>query len=163
MAIQWQWKTFAELSVHELYAIMKVRQEVFVIEQNCVYQDVDNLDQTAWHMMAWDINSHKEPQLLAYCRVILPGYKYKELAIGRVLTINQVRRTGLGRELMTKTLSQIASKYPEQLIRISAQLHLEKFYESFDFKQVSEPYDEEGIAHIEMLKTFKKKKISENH
>lgn len=151
MDLLWQWKVFEELSLAELYAVLKVRQEVFVIEQNCIYQDVDDLDQHGWHLLVWN-NDTSNKQLLAYLRVVFPGYKYKEASIGRVLTTNKVRATGLGKQLMSNALSKISQQFPKQPIRISAQQQLHNFYSKFGFEQVSEPYDEDGIMHIDMLK-----------
>ena len=89
--IQWQWKAFNELSLNELYDIMKVRQAVFVLEQDCIYQDLDDLDQKSWHLMGWNKNPSAKSQLVAYLRVVFPNYKYQEPSIGRVLTIQGFR------------------------------------------------------------------------
>ncbi|MCP4180940.1 MAG: GNAT family N-acetyltransferase [bacterium] len=150
--IKWQWKKFDKLSTDDLYEIMKARQDVFVVEQNCVYQDIDNLDDKAWHLIGWDINDSGLQNICAYSRIVYPGYKYKEPSIGRVLTVKQFRRTGLGKELMTNALGNIEKEYPYQPVRISAQLYLNKFYSAFGFKNVSEPYDEDNIPHVEMLR-----------
>ena len=150
--IEWQWKTFDELSADELYEIMKVRQEVFVLEQNCIYQDADDLDKTAWHLMGWHVRQPDTRKLQAYLRVVFPGCKYKEPSIGRIMTVKKVRGTGMGKELLRNALLKIETEYSHQSIRISAQQHLHKFYALFGFEQVSEPYDEDGIVHIEMLR-----------
>jgi ElaA protein len=150
--IKWQWKLFKELSVDDLYAILKVRQEVFAIEQDCIYQDMDDLDKFAWHLIGTTKSSHKSPEVVAYLRVVFPNHNYKEPSIGRLLTVKSVRGTGLGKELLRQALYKMSSDYPKQAIRISAQQHLIKFYYNFGFTQVSEPYDEDGIAHIEMLR-----------
>jgi ElaA protein len=150
--IQWQWKTFDELSTDNLYEILKVRQAVFSVEQDCVYQDVDDSDKTAWHLMAWDLSDSDTPSIHAYLRVVFPAYKYREPSIGRVLTVMQARGTGLGKELLMKALLNIEKEYPGQSVRISAQQYLRKFYAGYGFEQVSEPYDEDGILHIEMVK-----------
>ncbi len=150
--IKWQWKLFKELSVDDLYAVMKVRQEVFVIEQDCIYQDMDDLDKFAWHLIGTTKNSSESPGFIAYLRVVFPNYKYKEPSIGRLLTVKSVRGTGLGKELLRQALYKMSSVYPKQAIRISAQQHLKEFYCNFGFAQVYEPYDEDGIAHIEMLR-----------
>lgn len=152
MMIEWQWKTFDELSADELYEILKVRQEVFVLEQNCIYQDIDDLDKTAWHLIAWNTNQASTRKVQAYLRVVFPGYKYKEPSIGRILSVKKLRRNGLGKELLRNAVLKIAIEYPDQPIRISAQQHLHKFYALFGFEQVSPPYDEDGIVHIEMLR-----------
>ena len=150
--IEWQWKIFDELSRDDCYEIMKVRQEVFVIEQNCIYQDLDDLDKSAWHLIAWNVNQSSIREIVAYLRVVFPGYKYQEPSIGRILTVKKVRETGLGKELLRIALLKIAAEYPNVPVRISAQQHLDKFYSQFGFKKVSEPYDEDGIVHIEMLR-----------
>ncbi len=150
--IQWQWKTFNELSLNELYDIMKVRQTVFVLEQDCIYQDLDDLDQKSWHLTGWNNSASTSPQLVAYLRVVFPNYKYQEPSIGRVLTIQKFRGQGLGKELLNQALLKIAQEYPNQAIKISAQQHLHNLYAQFGFTQSSEPYDEDGIMHIEMQK-----------
>ena len=152
MAFVWQWKTFDELSLNELYELMKVRQAVFVLEQDCIYQDIDDLDRNSWHLMGWKNYASAKQQLLAYLRVVFADYQYKEPSIGRVLIIQEFRGMGLGKELLNQALIKIAQEYPKQSIRISAQQHLEHFYSQFGFSQVSEPYDEDGIMHIKMLK-----------
>lgn len=149
--IEWQWKKFIDLTGDELYEILKLRQQVFAVEQLCIYQDIDDLDKSAWHLMAW--NTADSTTLVAYLRIVFPTYKYNEPSIGRVLTAESTRGTGLGKKLMKTAMSQLEKEYPGQAVRISAQQHLEKFYSGYGFKKVSEPYDEDGIAHIEMLKT----------
>jgi ElaA protein len=149
--IKWQWSSFENLSTLDLYEILKVRQEVFVVEQNCVYQDADGLDKTAWHLVGWKAGSDGR-KLVAYLRVVWPGKKFKELSIGRVLTAPSARGTGLGKALTSEALKQISTEYPGAAIRISAQKYLERFYSDFAFKTVSEPYDEDGIPHIEMFR-----------
>lgn len=149
--IQWQWVLFEQLSVNELYEIIKVRQEIFVVEQNCVYLDADGLDQFSWHLLGWKGGADKR-KIVAYLRVVFPRKKYAEPSIGRVLTTLALRGTGLGKELMQRTLIHVADVYPDSPIRISAQQYLEKFYANFGFQVVSEPYDEDGIVHIEMLR-----------
>ncbi|MFV8783761.1 GNAT family N-acetyltransferase [Microbulbifer sp. SA54] len=145
-----RWSTFDQLSAAELYEILRIRQEVFVVEQDCAYQDADGKDQCAWHLACWDYTT-ESPTLLAYLRVVFPGKKYPEPSIGRVLTTHSARGTGLGRELMRTAIENTQREYPESPIRISAQLYLEKFYTDLGFEQVSEPYDEDGIPHIEMV------------
>lgn len=149
--IQWQWLPFENLSRNVLFEILKVRQAVFVVEQNCVYQDADNLDPVSWHLMGWRINSG-EKELVAYLRVSLPGKKYPEPSIGRVLTAPSVRGTGIGKALIDKGITQTTIEYPGVRIRISAQQYLEKFYSEFGFETVTAPYDEDGIPHIEMVR-----------
>ena len=150
--IQWQWQTFDELSAADLYEILKARLEVFAIEQNCAYQDADDLDKSAWHLSAWNVDGQGCREIQAYSRVVFPECKYREPSIGRVLTVGQARGTGLGRELMERALLQTEKEFSGQGIRISAQLYLFEFYAGFGFEKVSEPYEEDGIPHIEMLK-----------
>ena len=149
--MNWKWLSFEQLSREDLYEVLKVRQAIFVIEQNCVYQDADGLDPTSWHLLGWheDTTGRK---LVAYLRVVFPGGKYPEPSIGRVLTTASVRGTGAGQALMREAINHIALEYPQKSIRISAQQYLEKFYFEFGFETVSAPYDEDGIPHIEMLR-----------
>ena len=149
--IKWQWSSFDELSLHALYEILKIRQAIFVVEQDCSYLDTDDLDQVAWHLIGWheDANNKK---MVAYLRVVFPGEKYPEPSIGRVLVLPESRKTGLGKKLTAEAIARIADEYPNTAIRISAQQHLQKFYAAFGFKAVSKPYLEDGIPHIEMLR-----------
>jgi ElaA protein len=146
--LNWQWSHFESLSPRDVYALLAARIEVFVMEQNCPFQDADGFDQDAWHLLGWD-----EPrrELAAYCRIIAPGIKYPEPSIGRVLTTKNFRRTGLGRALMAEALARTATLHPGHAIRIGAQQRLEKFYEAFGFETVSDTYIEDGIPHVEML------------
>ena len=144
----WDLKPFNDLTPAELYAILQLRNEVFAVEQNCVYRDCDNKDQDAWHFMGW--NDHG---LVAYTRIIPPGLIYKEPSIGRVVTSASTRRTGLGRQLMSLSLQELFKLFGEQPVRIGAQVYLLPFYESFGFRQQGEIYDEDGINHIEMVKS----------
>lgn len=149
---EWQWSSFEQLSRDDLYALIAARQEVFVLEQNCVYQDVDFVDQHAWHLLGWQTRDGVR-QLVAYLRCVLPGVKYDELSLGRVLSVKSVRGSGIGRELLTEALRRAEQQFQRQAIRISAQLYLESFYRSFGFVATSAPYDEDGIPHIEMLRS----------
>jgi ElaA protein len=150
--VQWLWKVFNELSKKELYQILSLRQQIFIVEQNCVYQDIDNLDETAWHLIGFDIDDRGARNISAYLRVLGPDVKYPEISIGRVLVSMQARDTGLGRALMAKAISILNDKFHDQPIRISAQYHLKGFYSAHGFEQVSETYNEDGIPHIEMFK-----------
>lgn len=149
--VRWQWSRLDELNIHQLYEILRVRQEVFTVEQDCAYQDADGKDSCAWHLCGWNPDA-THPQLQAYLRVVDPGKKYSEPSIGRVLTADTARGKGLGRELMRQALDKTQRAFPESAIRISAQQHLEKFYGEFGFVRCSSPYDEDGIPHIEMLR-----------
>ncbi len=146
--ITWQCATFSELSAAQLYAILGSRSEVFVVEQNCVYQDMDGADPACQHLMAWT----SAQQLAAYLRIVPPGIKFTEASLGRVITSKAARGTGVGKQLLSKGLEQLQLRYPGQPVRIGAQQYLEKFYQSFGFVTVSEMYLEDDIAHVEMLK-----------
>jgi len=144
--IDWKLKTFDSLTPRELYAIMQLRNEVFSVEQNCVYQDADNKDFEAFHLMAW-----KQEKLVAYTRLLPPFIAFDDASIGRVVTSPAVRKTGLGRQLMESSIRAMEQLYGKIPIRIGAQLYLQKFYESMGFVRVGEPYLEDGIKHVEML------------
>lgn len=145
--IHWHYKAFKELSVDELYAILELRQAVFVIEQQCIYPDIDNADQLATHLFAID---EQHQNLCAYLRIMAPGVKFAAASIGRVLTLETARGSGLGRQLMERAITIVEQEYPNHTIKISAQVYLEQFYQTLNFKTVSKPYDEDGIMHIDM-------------
>lgn len=147
MPINWILKKFEALSPYQVYAILQLRNEVFVVEQNCVFQDADNKDQDCYHLMGF-----KENNLVAYTRLVPPGVIYPEISIGRVVTSPAVRRSGAGRELMKKSIDQCYSLFGKAPIKIGAQLYLKAFYASFGFQPVSEVYLEDGIEHIYMRK-----------
>jgi ElaA protein len=151
--MQWMLKKFEDLDPHELYAILQLRNIVFAVEQNCVYPDLDNRDQASYHLMCWSVPASKEeqPVLLAYTRLLPPGLAYEEPSIGRVVTSPVARKTGLGRELMNRSIEHIRTLYGKQPVRIGAQLYLLQFYQSLGFLQTSEIYLEDGIEHVEML------------
>lgn len=142
----WTLKKFEELTPFELYAVIQLRNEVFVVEQNCPYQDADNKDLKAHHFMGWDGEI-----LVAYTRLIPPGISYKEASIGRVVSSPKYRGMGAGRELMQRSIAHSLLLFNCTAIRIGAQLYLKKFYESLGFVQSSEEYLEDNIPHIEML------------
>jgi ElaA protein len=145
----WQWRSFAEFSTLELYAMLRARSEVFVVEQVCAFLDPDGVDVHARHLLGW---SPTEPAMLAaYLRLIAPGYKYAEASIGRVLTTEAFRGRGLGRALMHAGLREAAAVFPGHHVRIGAQQRLERFYASMGFRTVSDTYLEDGIDHVEML------------
>lgn len=148
----WQWLQFDDLDTHALYALMALRQEVFVVEQECAYLDADGADQRSYHLLAWD--SPARTKLCAYLRAPLAGVKYPELSIGRVVIDPDYRGRGLGKPLMLRALEAIDQDPGKQAIRISAQAYLVDFYTRLGFETVSEPYDEDGIPHVEMLKTW---------
>jgi ElaA protein len=146
MQINWICKSFSDLTTHELYTVLQLRNEVFVVEQNCPYQDADNKDAGAFHFMGWRGN-----KLLAYTRLLPPGLTFKNASIGRVVTSPAVRGSGIGRELMQQSIEKLYSLSGSVPIEIGAQLYLKKFYESLGFIQSSEMYLEDGIEHIEMI------------
>ena len=144
--LHWTYKPFDALTPAELYAIMQLRNEVFVVEQNCVYQDADNKDAPSFHLCGWDKNI-----LVTYCRIIPPGIAFAEASIGRVVTAGVYRKTGTGRELMQRAIKATLQQFNCRQITIGAQLYLKTFYTSLGFKQTSSTYLEDGIEHIEML------------
>ncbi len=146
MQITWILKKFTELTTAELYAIMQLRNEVFVVEQNCVYQDADDKDQSSLHFCGWEGS-----KLVAYTRIIPPGISYPEASIGRVVTSPAYRNTGAGRTLMKKSIELTFNNFGCTQIKIGAQVYLTKFYSSLGFIQSSEEYLEDGIPHIEMI------------
>jgi ElaA protein len=146
MQLNWIFKKFNELTAGELYAIMQLRNEVFVVEQNCVYQDADNKDQRSMHLCGWDAD-----KLVAYSRIIPPGICYTEASIGRVVSSPGYRKTGAGRQLMKESISLAFSEFSCTQIKIGAQFYLTKFYQSLGFVPCSDKYVEDGIPHIEMI------------
>lgn len=146
--LHWKLKSFHDLNVMELYSILQLRNEVFVVEQNCPYQDADGKDQKSYHLMG----SNAEGKLMAYARLLPGGVSYDEVSIGRVVSSPQARGTGAGKELMEQAIEDCHELFGKGPIRIGAQLYLKKFYESFGFLQVSEPYLEDNIPHILMVK-----------
>jgi ElaA protein len=147
MQMEWHLKHFKELSADELYNVLQLRNEVFVVEQDCVFQDADDKDRNCYHLMG--ISNNK---LVAYTRLVPPGLIYNEASIGRVVTSPSARGSGAGKELMEKSIHHLYILFGHQPIKIGAQLYLKKFYESFGFVQSGEVYLEDGIRHIHMLK-----------
>jgi len=147
MEIKWITKKFEELSPAELYDMMRLRSEVFVVEQNCVFLDMDNKDQASYHLAAWNNGT-----LLAYTRLVPAGVAYEEPSIGRVVTSPGTRGSGMGRILMNKSLEELFRLFGKSPVRIGAQLYLKQFYESLGFEQSGDIYDEDGIDHIQMLR-----------
>ena len=147
----WQARHFDQLSGAQLYAVLALRQQVFILEQQCLYPDADGKDLGAHHLLGWrSIGGQR--QLAAYLRCLAPGVSYAEVSLGRVLTAPVTRGSGIGRELMAEGIALAGRLYPGQPVRIGAQQHLEKFYGGFGFRTVSAPYDEDGIMHVEMLR-----------
>jgi ElaA protein len=149
--IEWQWRSFDELSNTELYEVLAERQKVFVLEQQCFYNDFDGLDTGAHHLLGWrEADGRRE--LAAYLRCLAPGAKYQEMSLGRVLTTQAARGSGAGRELLARGIALAERQHPGHQIRIGAQQYLERFYQSFGFRTISAPYDEDGIMHVDMLR-----------
>lgn len=145
----WQCAPFESLTPAELYEIMALRQRVFVVEQSCAYQDADGLDEKALHLMGWQVEAGKKT-LVAYARLFPRRVKYAEASIGRVVTHPDVRGAGVGQELMREGMRWIEAAGWGREITIAAQMYLERFYESFGFRRVAEPYLEDDIWHVDM-------------
>ena len=140
-AFTWQWTTFADMKLSDLYALMALRQRVFVVEQNSAYQDADGLDPGARHLLV------RGPEgLVATLRVLPAGTRYPDVSIGRVCTSAEVRRTGLGVEMMR----QAVARFGDKPLTLSAQLYLKRFYEGFGFVAEGDEYLEDAIPHIKM-------------
>ena len=148
MHIDWKIKRFGELSTAELYELLRLRSEVFVVEQNCAYLDMDNADQQALHVMGF-----AEGGLAAYTRLFAPGIKFDMASIGRVVTAPFARNKGIGRILMQFSISTLETQWGKIPVKIGAQLYLQQFYESLGFVKSSEMYLEDQIPHIEMIRT----------
>ena len=149
MTRSWQLARFADLAPEDVHDIYRARLAVFVVEQACPFQDVDGADPASWHLFLRDPASG---EITAYCRIIPAGVKFAEASIGRVLTTDAARGTGLGRELMLEALRRTESLWPGAPVRIGAQQRLERFYQSLGFVTASAPYDEDGIQHVEMVR-----------
>ena len=147
MSVDWNAYLFDELDTHLLYAILQLRQEVFVVEQRCWYLDADGKDQKAIHMVGTLAD-----RVVAYTRILTRGISYPDYAsIGRVVTSPSVRGQGVGRPLMRASIAELYSRYGQQPIKISAQAHLQDFYGSLGFVGTGDIYDEDGIPHRAML------------
>lgn len=149
--IAWQWSRFQDLKPEDLYEAVRLRESVFVVEQQCAYADADGRDPAAWHLLGW-AEGDGPRRLVAYARVFEPGIRYAEGSVGRVVTAAEVRRTGVGRALMSEALRRLEGLAPGQPIRLAAQRYLENFYSGFGFRTASAPYEEDGIIHVDMLR-----------
>jgi ElaA protein len=164
-SLEWRWKPFSELTATEVYDMLEARNAVFVVEQQCVYQDIDGLDKAAWHLLAYcaddaharenDSENEKEkrtaaPSLAGCLRVLLPDESDTDIRIGRVLTTSAFRGIGLGSEMLEQGLKHICAQWPDAAIKLHAQAHLQMFYGAFGFEPISEVHDEDGIPHIWM-------------
>lgn len=145
--ITWQCKAMRDLSAMELHRLLALRCAVFIVEQNCPYQDPDYKDEYGLHVLGW-----LGDELVACSRILPPGVSYDEVSIGRVATALPARRTGMGRVLMTKTMQYIHDTFGEVPVRISAQSYLQRFYEDYGFRRTEKAeYLEDDIPHVEML------------
>lgn len=146
MKISWKIKTWEQLKTNELYSILKLRSKVFVVEQNCVYQDIDDKDKLAIHIFGF-----VERKIIAYSRLFNKKEYFKETSFGRAVVESANRGKGIGDMLVEKSLLTIKEKYKEQKVKISAQAHLVNFYKKHGFKTIGKEYLEDGIPHIAML------------
>ncbi|MCI6692828.1 MAG: GNAT family N-acetyltransferase [Clostridium sp.] len=149
--MKWEIKKFKELSVEELYRILELRNSVFIVEQECIYQDCDRKDLEAFHLLCIE-----DDKVIATLRILHKGVSYKEMSIGRVVVHKEYRRQNLGRKSMEMAIEYIKDKYGDSPIRISAQVYIKEFYKSLGFIEVSDVYLEDDIPHIEMLYEMKK-------
>ncbi|WP_215237715.1 GNAT family N-acetyltransferase [Dyadobacter helix] len=147
--LNWTLKTFEELSNEELYQLLRLRSEVFVVEQNCNFLDMDNKDQQCHHLLGWDCG-----ELMAVARIVPPGISYEFPSIGRIVVSPRGRGRKYGVELVHKAIQCVDNFYGKGNIRIGAQLYLKKFYETFHFRQSGSIYLEDNIEHIEMTRVF---------
>ncbi len=149
-SLRWEFVAFDAMSAQQLYAVLQLRSEVFMLEQDCVFQDMDGADAQAMHLLGTDA---EVDELVAYARCFAPGVKFAQASIGRVLTRSSMRGCGLGHVLMKKAMAGLVAQWGEQAIRIGAQARLEDFYRQHGFSGVGQPYIEDGIPHIEMLRS----------
>ncbi|MFM0177379.1 GNAT family N-acetyltransferase [Paraburkholderia aspalathi] len=147
--LEWRWKAFEDLTAAEVYAMLAARSAVFVIEQNCLYGDIDGLDSDAWHLFAFG-PGEKKPALAGYLRVLLPDADDTDIRIGRVLTTAEFRGIGVGNAMLERSLAHIRAQWPGTPIRLHAQAHLQGFYGAFGFMPVSDIHEEDGIPHVWM-------------
>lgn len=141
-------KQFHDLTVEEFHDLLQLRINVFVVEQNCPYPELDGKDKLAYHLI---LKNH-EGKTIATCRILPPNISYKEVSIGRVVSMTTLRKTGVGRKLMSEALKHIEQTFGKVPVRISAQEYLEDFYKSYDFVSTAKRYLEDDIPHVEMLR-----------
>jgi ElaA protein len=150
--LAWKWSRFGDLSGAEVYEMLALRQRVFVVEQNCVFQDADGRDPDAWHLLGSE-DAAQPRKLIAYARVFEAGVRYAEMSIGRIVSAPEARGTGVGRLILAEALRFCTERWRGRPIRIAAQRRLEKFYADFGFVADGEPYLEDGIEHLDMIKS----------
>ena len=148
--LDWQCLRLEQMQPLSLHRMLRARQQVFSVEQQCIYLDPDEADEASWHLCAWAPGL----QLMACARIVDPGVKYPEASIGRVITAQAARGTGLGRELLRRAIAHASRQHPGLALRISAQSYLVRFYGDFGFRVVGEAYLEDGIPHTEMLRAW---------
>ncbi len=146
LGLGWRWTPFAGLGPAELYELLRLRQDVFLLEQRCFYRDADGLDRLAWH----GLGTAPSVELVAYARLLPPTPAHHEPSIGRVVVAPSWRAKGVGRDLMEAALATAAAQFPGSAVHISAQAHLERFYASLGFVRTSPIYDDAGIPHCNM-------------
>ncbi|MDE0811665.1 MAG: GNAT family N-acetyltransferase [Alphaproteobacteria bacterium] len=149
MSMAWSWHRMGDMAAGLLLEILHLRQDVFILEQQCFYPDIDGLDPIAHHLVGRDDSGI----IVAYCRVFAPGDYYSEPAVGRVLVGRSARGVGIARAMMEEANRYCAEKFATNKLRLNAQEHLQSFYESLGYGHVRGPYDEDGIPHVEMLKS----------
>lgn len=147
--LDWQFARFDALPLADWYEVSRLRIDVFVMEQNCPFQDLDGADQFSWHLLGW-AGAGSARELAAYCRLVDAGVKFPHPSIGRVITSQKYRMGGYGKLLMAEALKRHDALYPGQPNRIGAQARLERFYQGFGYATDSAPYIEDGIPHLEM-------------
>jgi len=150
--VAWRCLPFDALLPRTLYALLQLRSAVFVVEQACAFQDLDGADPACMHLLGERLSPANKPELLASARLVPAGLKYPEASIGRVVTAPATRGTGLGHALMAESVRSLHSLWGVQPIRIGAQAHLQHFYRQHGFEAVGDLYDEDGIAHTEMVR-----------
>ena len=148
--IFWQFDKLDNIHLADFYKALSLRQDVFIIEQECLYRDIDGLDDKAWHLFGWD--SYTKEKLATYARIFAPGDYYTEAAIGRILTAADFRRGGFGVALMEESIRRTDALFDNPPIRMGAQTYLIDFYGKFGFKPDGDRYDEDGIEHVHMLR-----------
>ena len=149
--VAWECTPFHNLTPADLYAAMQLRQILFILEQKCAYLDADGIDRVANHLLGWQTIEGRRT-LVAYARLLPPKVKYAEPSIGRVISHPDVRKTGIGRQLMNEAIRLVEAAGWGKEIRIAAQMYLERFYEGYGFRRVTDPYLEDDIWHVDMLR-----------
>lgn len=147
-AVHWKWSRLRHLTANELHEILMVRQKVFIVEQSCAYQDADELDHSAWHLTG----RAEDARLVVYLRVNPPGSRFREPSIGRLLTVKAERGGRLATMALQQAIEKCGRSYPGYAIRIAAQTYLERYYRQIGFRAVGAPYEEDGIAHVDMIR-----------